>query len=93
MPEFTGILKNMKAEHPRVMLSNERIEELKTLQKTDPTLDKYIKAVLATSNGMLTKAPLQRVLEGPRLLSVSRELILLVENNHPRYAKGFGHDQ
>lgn len=75
MPEFTGILKNIKPEHPRIMLSNERIEELKMRQKTDPTLDKYIKAVLATSNGMLTKAPLQRVLEGPRLLSVSRELL------------------
>ncbi|MCP1381254.1 DUF4962 domain-containing protein [Runella salmonicolor] len=75
MPEFTGILKNIKAEHPRLMLSNERIEELKTLQKTDPTLDKYIKAVLATANAMLTKAPLQRVLEGPRLLGVSRELL------------------
>ncbi len=75
MPEFTGILKNIKAEHPRLMLSNERIEELKTLQKTDPTLDKYINAVLASANAMITRAPLQRVLEGPRLLSVSRELL------------------
>lgn len=75
MPEFTGILKNIKAEHPRLMLSNERIEELKTLRKTDPTLDKYISAVLASANAMLTKSPLQRVLEGPRLLSVSRELL------------------
>jgi hypothetical protein len=75
MPEFTGILKTIKAEHPRLMLSNERIEELKALQKTDPTLDKYIKAVLATANAMLTKPPLQRVLEGPRLLGVSRELL------------------
>lgn len=75
MPEFTGLLKNIKADHPRLMLSNERIEELKTLRKTDPTLDKYTNAVLATANTMLTKAPLQRVLEGPRLLGVSRELL------------------
>jgi hypothetical protein len=75
MPQFTGILQNMKADHPRLMLSNERVEELKTLRKTDPILDKYINAVVASANSIVTKAPLQRVLIGPRLLDVSRELL------------------
>ena len=75
MPQFTGVLQNIKAGHPRLMLSNERVEELKILQKTDPVLTKYINAVVTSANSIVTKAPLQRVLIGPRLLDVSRELL------------------
>lgn len=65
----------LKIEHPRLMLSNERIAELKKLQTTDPILDKYIKAVIASANSIVTRAPLTRTLIGPRLLDVSRELL------------------
>lgn len=74
MPQFTGILQNMKAEHPRLMLSDERTEDLKALRKTDPILNRYINDVVTTANGIVLKAPLQRVLIGPRLWAVSREL-------------------
>jgi len=57
------------------MLSNDRITELKKLQPTDPVLDKYIKAVIASANSIISKAPLTRTLIGPRLLDVSRELL------------------
>ncbi len=68
-------LSALKIEHPRLMLSNERIAELKKLQTTDPILDKYIKAVIASANSIVTRAPLTRTLIGPRLLDVSRELL------------------
>jgi len=68
-------LSALKSEHPRLMLTNERIAELKKLQSTDPVLDKYIKAVIASANSIVTRAPLTRTLIGPRLLDVSRELL------------------
>lgn len=68
-------LNMLKMEHPRLILTNERIAELKKLQPTDPILDKYIKAVIASANSIISKAPLTRTLIGPRLLDVSRELL------------------
>lgn len=68
-------LSSLQANHPRLMLTNERIAELKKLQLTDPILDKYIKAVISTANSIISKAPLTRTLIGPRLLDISRELL------------------
>ena len=68
-------LNTLKSQHPRLMLTNERVAELKKLQPTDPILDKYIKAVIASANSIVTRAPLTRTLIGPRLLDVSRELL------------------
>jgi Heparinase II/III-like protein/Domain of unknown function (DUF4962) len=79
-PTLTGILTTLKVEHPRLHLSNARVEELKNLRKTDATLDKYINNVIATANTLLTKPALQRVLIGPRLLDVSRELLKRVSH-------------
>jgi len=68
-------LTTLKTEHPRLMLTSERVAELKKLQSADPVLDKYIKAVIASANSIVTRAPLTRTLIGPRLLDVSRELL------------------
>jgi hypothetical protein len=77
VPKITlpASLSSLQMNHPRLMLTNERIAELKKLQSTDPILDKYIKAVIASANSMVTRAPLTRTLIGPRLLDVSRELL------------------
>ena len=68
-------LTTLKTEHPRLMLTSERVAELKKLQSADPVLDKYIKSVIASANSIMTRAPLTRTLIGPRLLDVSRELL------------------
>ncbi|MFN8356725.1 MAG: heparinase II/III family protein [Spirosomataceae bacterium] len=73
--ELPASLKALKIEHPRLMLTDERLNELKQGRKTDATLDKYINAVIASANAMVNKAELKRELIGPRLLSVSRELL------------------
>jgi hypothetical protein len=73
---FTGFLSNIKKDHPRLLLLDTRIEELKQLRKTDALLDQYISACLSRANSYLTKPVLERVLTGPRLLSVSRELLI-----------------
>ncbi len=68
-------LKNLKIEHPRLFLTDPKLEDLKAARKTDAVLDKYINAVIATANSIVTKPMLTRVLIGPRLLDVSRELL------------------
>ena len=73
--QLTGILSTLKLEHPRLTLNNAKIEEIRQGRKTDATLDKYALAVIASSNSLLTKPMLTRVLIGPRLLDVSRELL------------------
>jgi len=79
-PPLTGILSALKKEHPRLMLTNSLVEEIKLKRKNDAVLDKYALAVIASANGIINKAPLARVLIGPRLLSVSRELLHRVTN-------------
>ena len=68
-------LKNLKIEHPRLFLTDQKLEELKVTRKTDAILDKYVSAVIATSNSLLTKPMLTRILIGPRLLDVCLELL------------------
>jgi hypothetical protein len=72
---LTGILSTLKKDHPRLMLSLSQVEEIKLKRKSDATLDKYANAVISSANSMLNRAPLTRVLTGPRLLSVSRDLL------------------
>jgi len=74
-PVLTGILSTLRKDHPRLMLSASVIEEIKSKRKNDGLLDKYASAVIASANSIVNKAPLARVLTGPRLLSVSRELL------------------
>lgn len=73
---FTGWLADVKKDHPRLILQENRLEEIKQLRKTDPLLDQYINACLSRANTYATKPLLERVLTGPRLLSVSRELLI-----------------
>lgn len=68
-------LKNLKIDHPRLFLTDQKLEELKVARKTDAVLDKYVNAVIATANSIITKPMLTRELIGPRLLDVSRELL------------------
>jgi hypothetical protein len=68
-------LSTLKPEHPRITFTNTRLIELKQLRTTDATLDKYINDVISTANTLSTKPMLTRVLLGPRMLDVSRELL------------------
>ncbi|NJO68275.1 MAG: hypothetical protein HC830_02475 [Bacteroidetes bacterium] len=77
---FTGILKNIQTAHPRLLLSKERLDELKTLSLTDSRLKKYASDVIAQADKDIFKQPLQHVLIGPRLLDISRECLLRVYN-------------
>ena len=85
------ILSTLKNEHPRITLTNARLEELKKLRTTDATLDKYINAVISTANTHATKPMLTRTLLGPRLLDISQELLNRV--SHLALAYHFTNDK
>ncbi len=77
---FKGSLTSLKPEHPRLLLTDERLEELKTLSKTDVNLSKYVKNVIDQADKDYLKSPIQYVLIGPRLLDKSRECLNRVYN-------------
>ena len=75
---LTGILKTLQKEHPRLLLTETRLQELKTLSNTDTKLKRYAADVVAQADKDIFKSPIQHVLIGPRLLDKSRECLLRV---------------
>jgi hypothetical protein len=61
--------------HPRLLLSQPRLEDLKRLMATDTTLARYARDVTARADGYVEAKALEHKLVGPRLLSVSREAV------------------
>lgn len=58
---------------PQLMLTDARLADLKEQAKSDATLQRYVGDVTKRADDFLKKKPLERVLTGPRLLSVSRD--------------------
>lgn len=80
VPKLTGILSTLKMEHPRLLLTDGRLKELKTLSITDTRLKKYAADVVAQAEKDILKSPIQHILIGPRLLDKSRECLSRVYN-------------
>jgi hypothetical protein len=78
--KLTDILTTLQKEHPRMLLTDTRLQELKTLSNTDAKLKKYAADVVAQADKDLFKSPIQHVLIGPRLLDKSRECLSRVYN-------------
>lgn len=80
VPKLTGLLTTLKMDHPRLLLTNERLLQLKNLSITDARLKKYVADVVAQADKDVIKTPLQHILIGPRLLDKSRECLSRVTN-------------
>ncbi|MCC6695048.1 MAG: heparinase, partial [Candidatus Hydrogenedentes bacterium] len=70
--EPVEVLKTLRTEHPRLMLTPAQLSSLKDSAKTDPVLADYVSQVIAQADKVLGEPPLEHKLIGPRLLSVSR---------------------
>lgn len=77
---LTGILSTLQKQHPRLLLSDTRLQELKTMSLTDARLKKYADNVIALADKDIVKAPIEHILIGPRLLDKSRECLGRVYN-------------
>lgn len=60
---------------PRLMLTDTRLAELKELARSDAVLRRYVASVLKQADKFIGAKKLERVLVGPRLLFVSRDML------------------
>ncbi|MFP4104467.1 MAG: heparinase II/III family protein [Phycisphaerae bacterium] len=72
-PSATKVLKSLQQEHPRLLLTDDRLAELKKQAGSDKLLQQAVKDSIAQADKLLKAPPLEHKLKGPRLLSVSRE--------------------
>ncbi|MBN1899732.1 heparinase II/III family protein [Candidatus Sumerlaeota bacterium] len=77
------VLSTLDPVHPRLMMKDADLANLKNLYETDETLQRYVSDVIEKADTCLEKAMLEHKLVGPRLLSVSRECL------HRVYYMGF----
>ncbi|MHC4738770.1 MAG: heparinase II/III domain-containing protein, partial [Planctomycetota bacterium] len=59
-------------QHPRLLITNKQITEIKTKIKSKQDLQLFYQAILAKAEGILEQPPVKRIKTGRRLLSVSR---------------------
>jgi len=69
------ILGSLQKDHPRLLLTDARLQELKTLSAADVRLRRYVADVIAAADIHLAKPPIERVFIGPRLLGRSKECL------------------
>ncbi len=66
------LLRTLKVGHPRLLLTDARLEGLKALHETDETLQRFVRDVARQADDHAGQPMLQRELIGPRLLHISR---------------------
>ena len=74
-PTAESCLTTLKKDHSRLLLSEERLKELKAIHEKDPFLQKIVLDVIQQGDGCIKQQPLVHKLIGPRLLSVSRNCL------------------
>jgi len=70
-----SILSSLEVRHPRLMLKDADLNWLRASYSEDPALQKCVLDVRRDANDCLNRSPLVHRLEGPRLLSVSRDCL------------------
>lgn len=74
-PAPTDALAGLVKAHPRLVLTDARLAELKKLAESDKLLAKAVGDVIKQADAVMGRPMLERKLVGPRLLSVSRECV------------------
>ena len=83
VPKGADVLRTLRKGHPRLVLTDERLAEIKALARTDKLLAKGVGEVLGVAEGdaekeadyLARKPVLVRKIIGPRLLGVSRDCV------------------
>jgi hypothetical protein len=70
------LLDNLYPEHPRLIMKEDRLADLKKQAETDPTLQSYVEQVIVYADEVAKKEPLEhKIPDGIRLLGVSRDCV------------------
>ncbi|MCY2954931.1 MAG: heparinase II/III family protein [Planctomycetota bacterium] len=84
--ESRQVLEGLLKEHPRLMLTDARLGELKGRYKQDALVQRYVKDLLDEADRLLDARPLRyEIPDGLRLLSVSRECLRRVSTQALAY--------
>ncbi len=75
VPDPSDLLETLREAHPRLLLTEQRLEELKELAGKDALLAKAVKDVLGRADAFVQAEPCRYELKGPRLLQVSRDAV------------------
>ncbi len=79
--DVTKALKNLRKEHPRLIMTKEMFAERKELLKTDKNLQFYFNSIKKSADKILKKPVLiYKKRDGIRLLKVSREMLRRIYN-------------
>ena len=63
-------LKTLKKDHPRLLMTDERLKELKAIHESDPLLRAYVAQAIEAADRDLTAPPLAyEIPDGQRLLA------------------------
>lgn len=68
-------LQGLRPSHPRLILTNEGLDRLRQVLRTDPHAQSVLAAVKEEAEKILTQDPVIHKLEGPRLLTQSRRAL------------------
>jgi Heparinase II/III-like protein/Domain of unknown function (DUF4962) len=73
------VLATLRPGHPRLLVLDEDIARVKQAIKTDKIAGRYFELIQQAGDKVLTEPVAQRVLQGPRLLGVSRQVLARVQ--------------
>lgn len=71
-PAAPPILRTLRAGHPRLLVTDDDLARVRTLLAADPRVRAWRTTLQQRALAMLDEPPVQRVLEGPRMLAQSR---------------------
>ncbi|MCX7046140.1 MAG: hypothetical protein NTX50_11725 [Candidatus Sumerlaeota bacterium] len=75
VPKPETVLSTLDKQHPRLLLKDKNLEEIKALMQKDELLKKCVKDVVGRADKAMRKPPLKYEKIGPRLLQVSRDCL------------------
>lgn len=70
------VLKGLRAGHPRLMVLDEDFARVKGYIASDPVAKEYFERVKESGEKMLSEPVSERIIVGPRLLTISRQVLV-----------------
>ena len=77
-PAEDNLLKSLKPQHPRLLVTDSTWQELRAKRKQSPTLDLFLKKMESEGRTLLSAPPVEHQVTGRRLLDVSRLALMRI---------------
>ncbi len=74
-PNEDNVLDGLRADHPRLIILDDELNRIQADMQADAVLQGYFDALVSSGDSLLDEPVSERVIVGPRLLAVSREVL------------------